>query len=96
MPPNPFCCATSEAAPSVRRNGSAPPNGWTTGIPRADRPVGRTLTQRGHYHGHGPVLLEWRPAADKLADRNTRIGWTVSQRPILGAVGKPAPGRALS
>ncbi len=44
------------------------------------RPVGRTLIQVIEYQGRWVALLDWGPAALKLADRDTWIGWTDRQR----------------
>jgi len=43
-------------------------------------PVGRTLTQVVHHRDRWVALLEWGPAARKLADREEWIGWTDLQR----------------
>lgn len=46
----------------------------------AVRPVGRTVMQVIEYRGHWVALLDWGPAALKLADREAWIGWTDPQR----------------
>ena len=46
----------------------------------AARAVGRTLFQAVHHQGRWVALLMWGPAALKLSDRDTDIGWTDSQR----------------
>jgi len=43
-------------------------------------PVGKTLTQLVHHRGRWVALLEWGPAARKLADREEWIGWNGLQR----------------
>lgn len=45
-----------------------------------DVPQGRQLLQVVEYHGQWVALLDWGPAAWKLADREAWIGWTVQQR----------------
>lgn len=46
----------------------------------AGRRVGHTLTQVVHHHGQWVALLDWGPAALKLADREEWIGWSDLQR----------------
>jgi hypothetical protein len=46
----------------------------------AGRSVGHTLTQVVHHLGQWVALLDWGPAALKLADREEWIGWSDIQR----------------
>jgi len=46
----------------------------------AARPVGRSLVQAVHDQGRWVALLEWGPAALKLANHDVAIGWTDSHR----------------
>lgn len=45
-----------------------------------DLPCGRCLFQAVEYKGRWVALLDWGPAALKLADRDSWIGWTAQQR----------------
>jgi hypothetical protein len=45
-----------------------------------DVPQGRQLLQAVEYNGQWVALLDWGPAALKLADREEWIGWTPRQR----------------
>lgn len=45
-----------------------------------DLPQGRQLLQVVEYDGQWAALLDWGPAAVKLADREEWIGWTAQQR----------------